>query len=69
MNMNKIKAMFNNQLPRQQIMIGNETLKRVEEYIHLGQTVRANPEHDREIKRRIGMRWSAFGKHGNIMNS
>ncbi len=33
MNLKKTKMMFNNQLAGQQIMIGNETLERVEEYI------------------------------------
>ncbi len=69
MNMKKTKVMFNNQLAGQQIMIGNETLERVEEYIYLGEAVSANPAHDREIKRKIGMRRTAFGKYGDIMNS
>ncbi len=50
-------------------MIGNETLERVEKYIYLGQTVSANPAYGREIKRRIGMGWSAFGKYEDIMNT
>ncbi len=50
-------------------MIGNKTLKRVEEYIYLGQTVIGNPAHDGEIKRRIGMGWTALLKHGYIMKS
>ncbi len=48
---------------------GNETLERVEEHVHLGQTVSANPAHDKEIKRRTGEEWSAFGKQGDIMIS
>ncbi len=51
-------------------MIGNETLERMEGYIHvyLGQAVSANPAHDSEIMRRIREGWSVFGKHGD-MNS
>ncbi len=62
MNIKKTKEMFNKQLAGQQIMIGNEKLERVEEYIHLGQTFGANPDHDKEIKRKIGMGCSAIGK-------
>ncbi len=68
MNMRKTKVIFHNQQAGQQIMIGNDTLGRVEEYIYLGQTVSANPAHVKEIKRRIGMGWSAFGKQGDTMN-
>ncbi len=50
-------------------MIGNEALELVEEYTYLGQMVRGNPTHEKEIRRRIGMGWSAFGKQNLIMNS
>ena len=69
MNMKKTKVMFNNQLAGQQIRIGKETIERVEEYTCLGQTISATPNHEKEIRKRIGMGWSAFGKHGIIMNS
>ncbi len=36
-------------------MIGNEALELVEEYTYLGQMVSANPAHEKEIRRRIGM--------------
>ncbi len=48
-------------------MIGSEKRERAEEKIHLGQTVGANPAHGKDIKRRIVMGWSAFGKLGDIM--
>lgn len=48
------------------LMIGNETPEKVEENIlYLGQTVSAYPVLYKEIKRRIGMGWSALGKHGD----
>ncbi len=50
-------------------MIGNEALELVEEYTYLGQMVSANPAHEKEIRRRIGMGWSAFGKQNLLMNS
>lgn len=37
--------MLNYQLAGQQIMIGNETLVRVDEYTYLRQTINANPMH------------------------
>ncbi len=50
-------------------MIGNEALELVEEYTYLGHMVSANPAHEKEIRRRIGMGWSAFGKQNLVMNS
>ncbi len=41
----------------------------MEEYTYLGQMVSANPAHEKEIRRRIGMGWSAFGKQNLVMNS
>ncbi len=41
----------------------------VEEYIYLGQMLSANPAHEKEIKRRIGMGWSFFGKQNLVMKS
>ncbi len=41
---------------------------RVEEYACLGETVSANPAHEKQI-RRIGKGWSAFGGHSNTMNT
>ncbi len=52
-------------------MTGNEALELVEEYTYLGQMVSANPAHEKEIIRRIGMGmgWSAFGNQNLVMNS
>ncbi len=49
-------------------MIGNEALELVEEYTHRGQMVNANTAHEKEIRRRIGIGWSAFGKQNLVMN-
>ncbi len=56
MNMKKTKIMYNKHLIGQQTMIGNEALELVEEYTYLGQMVSTNPAHEKEIRRRIGMR-------------
>ncbi len=50
-------------------MIGNEALELVKEYTYLGQIVSANPAHEKEIRRRIGISWSAFSKQSLVMNS
>ncbi len=50
-------------------MIGNEALELVEEYTYFGQMVSANPTHEKEIRRRIGMGWSASGKENLVRNS
>ncbi len=69
MSMKKTKIMYNKHLIGRQIMIGNEALEFVEEYTYLGQMVSANPAHEKKIRRRIGMGWSAFGKLNLLMNS
>ncbi len=50
-------------------MIGNEALELMKEYTYLGQMVSANPAHEKDIRRSIGMGWSAFGKQNLVMNS
>ncbi len=50
-------------------MIGDEALELVKEYTYLGQMVSANPAHEKEIRRRIGMGWSTFRKQNLVMNS
>ncbi len=41
----------------------------MEEYTYLGQMVSANPAYEKEMRGRIGMGWSAFGKQNLVMNS
>ncbi len=69
MNMKKTKMMYNKHLIGRQIMIANEALELVKEYTYLGQMISANPAHEKEIRRGIGMGWSAFGKQNLVMNS
>ena len=69
MNMKKTKVMFNNYIPNHVIKVDDEIIERVQEYIYLGQKISANPNHESEIKRRIGMGWSAFGKQSSVMKS
>lgn len=46
----------------------NEVLETVTEYVYLGQVRAADPNHEREITRRISIGWAAFGKHSEILN-
>ena len=69
MNRKKTKVMFNNLTQPMQIKIENEEIEAVQEYAYLGQIIKANPDSSCEIKRRIGMGWSAFGKQSSIMKS
>ena len=69
MNRGKTKVMFNQFMQPRQIKIEDEIIGTVEEYVYLGQIIKPTPDHTREIKRRIGMGWSAFGKVSSIMKS
>ncbi len=69
MNMKKKKIMYIKLLTGWQKIIGKEALELLEEYTYLGQMVSANPAHEKEIRRRIGMGWSAFGQQNLVMNS
>ena len=61
--------MSNRQAVRQPFRLGNEILEQVDEYNYLGQVITAGQNHEKEIRRRISMGWSAFGKHYDIMSS
>lgn len=53
-NMKGTKLMLNSQSVEGQVMTGNKTVEAVEECTYLGQAIRANQAHEREI-RRLGM--------------
>ncbi len=69
MNIKKTKIMYNKHLTGRQIMIGNEALELVMEYTYLGQMVSKNIAHEKEVRRRIGIGWSAFEKQTLVRNS
>lgn len=67
MNINKTKIMSSNNDP---ITIDNERLETVEEYVYLGHAVKLGKENQtREIRRRIGAAWAAFGKLKHILKN
>lgn len=69
MNMNNYKVMMNKHAESALFRICNKTLDQVEEYNYLGQMASADPNHEREIPRRIGMGWEGVGKHSHTMKS
>ena len=69
MNKKKTKVMFNSLVQEERIEIQDEVLESVNEYIYLGQLVNSNTSFETEIKRRIRLGWSAFGRQNNILRS
>ena len=66
MNIKKTNVMFINFIRDHEIKIHDEVIKYIQDYIYLGQKIDASPDHEREIKRRIGMGWSTFGRQHNL---
>ena len=69
MNRKKTKVMFNQFIQPHRIKVEDEEIEAVEEYVYLGQLIESTSDHSKEIKRRIGMGWSAFGKQNSVMKS
>ena len=65
----KINVMFSNYILDHEIKINAAVIKCVQQYIYLGQKISARPDYEKEIKRRMGMGWSAFGRQYNVMKS
>ena len=68
--MKKPKMMFKNFIPNHETKfgdgVGNTMCSRI--YL-LGKKICISPDHEQEINKRIGMRWSAFGSQHNVMHS
>ena len=65
MNSTKTKAMTNkDETP---IQVGTETLKYVDEYVYLGQSVSFQENNEKEIKTRISLAWRKFWSLGFIL--
>lgn len=67
--MNKTKVMVKKHAEYAFFSISDEILEQVEEYNYLGQIASADPNHEKEIRRRVGLHWGAFGEHSQIMKS
>lgn len=65
MNLQKTKIMSLNDI---RVVINNHTIERVEEYIHLGHTIKIEKDNQSaEITRRIGLTWAAMGRLNHIL--
>ncbi len=62
LKMNMKSTRCNNHLIGLQVMIGNGTVELMDKYTYLGQIVSANSAQEKEIRRRIGKGWGAFGR-------
>src|ERR1700743_2572209 len=69
MNLSKTKVMTNIADDRE-IKIGDTTIERVDSYMYLGYKLKLGLDNQTaEVKRRIGLGWSAFGKLRLIFKS
>lgn len=67
MNMTKTKIMSDEDNP---VVIENQTIENVSEYIYLGHTIKLGRENQiAELARRIKLGWAAFGKLSYILKS
>ena len=69
MNLAKTKAMYNELVDDQDLIINNTTLDRVEEYVYLGQLIHKSGSLLPEINRRMKLAWAAFGRNAIIFKS
>ena len=68
-NMKKTKIRFNSCILDHESKIYDDVIECVQAYMCLRQKIGTVPDHEKELKRRIGMGWSAFGRQHNVMKS
>ena len=69
MNLTKTKVMYSRWVTAGEIVIDNNILENVEEYVYLGQLMNTRGDIRPEIFRRIKMGWQSFGKHSTVFKS
>ena len=68
MNKSETKLMFNNKTkPNHKIKVEGQELESVQTYVYLGQLFSLDGDSEVEIKRRISIAWSQFGKLGSYL--
>ncbi len=67
MHLGKTKVMCNDQADRAGVIVEGKTIEEVDSYIYLGQLITKDHDQTKELKRRIGLGWTAFSKLDNIM--
>jgi len=65
MNTTKTETQFANTTTQSNIVVDNESLDKVDQYIYLGQNIHANGGQQKEV-RRVAMTWGKFGKTQSI---
>ena len=70
MHFGKSKVMLNDHTTKSPVIVNGKVIEEVDRYVvYLGKTVTNNGDLLPEIKRRICLGWTAFGKVDNIMRS
>lgn len=60
---------FGNPLAEQQMMIRNETLKKVEKYLYLEKKIATNRAYEKEIRTIIWIGWNSYVNNSNILGT
>ena len=69
MHLEKTKVMLNDHTTKSPVIVNSKVIEEVDSYVYLGKTVTNNGDLLPEIKKRICLGWTAFGKVDNIMRS
>ena len=69
MHLGKTKVMCNPGVNKTYININGRKIKEVDNYIYLSQMVTKDHDQEQELRHRIGLGWTAFGKLDSIMGN
>ena len=67
MYLGKSKVMCNPVVKKMDINVNGRKIEKVDSYIYLSQMVTKDHNQDQEMRCRIGLDWTAFGKLDSIM--
>ena len=68
-HLGKTRVMCSPVLNKTDISINGRKIKKVDSYIYLGQMVTKDHGQEQELRCRIGLGWTAFGKFDSIMQN
>ena len=69
MHLEKTKVMFNKFTKKKDIIIENQSIEKVEEYVYLGTLTKMSKKLNIELSRRIIAGWKAFWKYTDVLKS
>ena len=69
MNLGKTTVMCNPAVNKTDININGRKIKEVDNYIYVSQIVTKDHDQEQELRHRIGLGWTAFGKLDAIMQN